>query len=57
MELDEDPDPQEPRMKRWVDMMTRHGGGRIVMYDEKFFKWLKKQLIMIKDYAYTGVDF
>jgi hypothetical protein len=34
-----------------------HGGGPIVSYDEKFFKWLKKQLIMIEDYAYTGMDF
>ena len=57
MELDEYPDPQEPRMKRWVDMMAHHGGSLIDSYDEKLFKWFKKQLIMIEDYAYTWMDF
>jgi hypothetical protein len=44
-------------MKRWVGLMTHHGGYPIVSYDENFFKWMKKQLIMVEDYAYEGMDF
>jgi hypothetical protein len=44
-------------MKRWVDLMTHHGGGPIVCYDDNFFKWMKKQLIMVEEYAYEGMDF
>jgi hypothetical protein len=56
-EWEEDPNPRDPRMKRWVEMIARHGGGPIVSYDRSFFKWLKTQLIMIEDYAYAGVNF
>jgi len=35
MDLDEYPDPKDPHMNRWVEMMARHGGGPIVLYDEK----------------------
>jgi hypothetical protein len=56
-EWEEDPNPQDPRMKRWVGRIARHGGGPIVYYDHPFFKWLKNQLIMIEDYAYTWVNF
>jgi len=44
-------------MKMWVDIMMCHGGDHIVSYDENFFKWVKKQLIMVDDYAYVGMDF
>jgi hypothetical protein len=44
-------------MKRWVDLMTRHGGGPILCYNDNFFKWMKKQLIMVEEYAYKGMDF
>jgi hypothetical protein len=44
-------------MKRWVELMTHHCGGPIVSYDENLFKWMKKQLIMVEDYAYEGMDF
>jgi hypothetical protein len=57
MDWDENPHPQEPHMKRWVDMIALHGGGPIISYDRKFFKWVKTQLIMIEDYTYAGVDF
>jgi hypothetical protein len=57
MDWDENPHPQEPHMKWWVDMIARHDHGPIISYDRKFFKWLKTQLIMIEDYAYAGVDF
>jgi hypothetical protein len=44
-------------MKRWVDLMARHGGVPIVKYDDVFFQWLRNQLLMVEDYAYVGVDF
>jgi hypothetical protein len=44
-------------MKRWVDMMMHHGGGPIVFYDEKFFRWVKNKLIMVEEYAYKRMDF
>jgi hypothetical protein len=56
IDLDE-PTPREPHMKRWVDIMSHHGGGPIISYGPIFFKWMRKQLIMIEDYAYAGMDF
>ena len=51
------PSPKYPRMKRWIYLMAQHGGAPIVKYDDVFFQWLRTQLLMVKDYAYTGVDF
>jgi hypothetical protein len=51
------PAPQDPRMKMWVDLMTRHGGVHIVKYDDVFFQWLRNQLIMVEEYAYARTDF
>jgi hypothetical protein len=45
------PAPQDPRMKRWVDLMVGHGGVSIVKYDKDLFQWLRNQLIMVEDYA------
>jgi hypothetical protein len=44
-------------MKIWCDLMTRHVVGRIVKYDDAFFNWLGLKILMIDDYAYTGLDF
>jgi hypothetical protein len=51
------PDPPDPHMNRWVDLMARHGGVPIVMYDKIFFQWLRNQLLMVEYYAYVGMDF
>jgi len=51
------PDPQYPWMKRWVDLMARHGGIPIVKYDDIFFQWLRNKLLMVEDYTYAGTDF
>ena len=37
--------------------MARHGGVSIVKYDKAFFQWLRDQLIMVEDYAYTKTNF
>jgi hypothetical protein len=49
--------PQDPRMRRWVDLMAHHGGGPAITYGPTFSQWSRDQLIMIKDYTYAGVDF
>jgi hypothetical protein len=51
------PAPQDPRMKRWVDLMARHAAGPIVRYNDVFFDWLRTQMLMVDDYAYVGLDF
>jgi hypothetical protein len=51
------PAPQYPQMKRWVDLMARHGGIPIVKYADVFFQWSRNQLIMVEDCAYVGTDF
>ena len=51
-------DPEDPRMLKWVYVMACHGGGGSkVVYGSTFFRWLRGQLLMIKDYAYEGEDF
>jgi hypothetical protein len=49
--------PQDPRMKRWVDLMARHVVGPIIRYNNVFFDWLITQMLMVDDYAYVGLDF
>lgn len=51
------PGRREPRMRRWVDIMSRHGGGHVYSYSLALFSWLCRQLIMIEDYTYAGTDF
>jgi hypothetical protein len=51
------PTPQDPQMKRWVDLMARHGGVPTITYGPAFFQWLRDQLVMIEDYAYVRTDF
>ena len=48
--------PQDPRMRRWVDLMARHVGVPTVTYGPTFFQWLRDHLIMIEDYAYVGAN-
>jgi hypothetical protein len=50
------PAPQDPRMKRWVDLMARHVAGHIIKYNDVFFEWLRNQILMVDDYAYDGLD-
>jgi hypothetical protein len=51
------PAPQDPRMKRWVDLMARHVTGPIIKYNDVFFDWLRTQMLMVDDYAYVRLDF
>jgi hypothetical protein len=51
------PAPQDPRMKRWVDLMARHGGMPIISYDPSFFQWLRDQFFMVENYAYVRNEF
>ena len=46
-------------MSRWVDVKTRHGGGGgpKVTYETIFFHLLRRQLLMVDDYAYAKSDF
>ena len=50
-------DPEDPKMLAWVMVMPHlSGGGPKVSYKSGFFHWLRIQLLMVKDYAYEGVD-
>ena len=50
--------PEDPRMLRWVYVITRHSGGvSQVVYGSTFFCWLRVLLLMIEDYAYEGEYF
>ena len=49
---------RDPRMLRWVRIMAHIGaGGGKVKFGDPFFRWLRDQLLMVKDYAYAGTDF
>lgn len=37
--------------------MARHGGGHVYSYSPAFFSWVRVQLLMIEDYAYSGTNF
>ena len=52
-------DSEDPRMTRWVEAITHHGGGGHprVTYGTVFFRWLRGQLLMVEDYSYAGEDF
>jgi hypothetical protein len=51
------PTPQDPQMKRWVDLMACHGGVPTITYDPIFFECLRGQLVMVEDYAYARTEF
>jgi hypothetical protein len=49
--------PQDPRMKRWCNLMARHVASPIVKYNDVLFDWLRPQLLMVDDYAYADLEF
>jgi hypothetical protein len=45
-------------MSRWIDVMSRQGGGRApTPYNEEFFFWWRRQVITIEDNLYVGIDY
>ena len=49
---------RDPRMQRWVQIMSRTGEGRgKVNFSDPFFKWLQDQILMVEDYAYASTEF
>ena len=51
--------PREPRMVRWVALMARHAveGVEIVRFPPSYFRWLERQIFVIEDFPYVGIDF
>jgi hypothetical protein len=47
-----------PTICRWVVLLPQEGGGRTnESFDENFFSWLSRQISVIEDYPYVGIDF
>jgi hypothetical protein len=47
-----------PAVCRWAALLPRQGGGRTVeSFNDDFFAWLSRQIPMIEDYPYAGIDF
>jgi hypothetical protein len=47
-----------PAVCRWAVLLPRQGGGRTVeSFDDDFFAWLSRQIPVIEDYPYAGIDF
>jgi hypothetical protein len=47
-----------PAVCRWVVLLPRQGGGRTnKSFDDDFFAWLLRQILVIEDYPYAGIDF
>jgi hypothetical protein len=47
-----------PAVNRWVVLLPRQGGGRTIeAFDDKFFDWWSRQILVIEDYPYAGIDF
>jgi hypothetical protein len=39
-------------------LLPRQGGGRTIeAFDDKFFDWWSRQIPVIEDYPYVGIDF
>ena len=51
--------PREPRMVRWVALMAHHSieGAEIVRFPPSYFCWLDRQIFVIEDFTYAGIDF
>jgi hypothetical protein len=47
----------EPRMERWTSLSPRLGTDSEFKFTTDFFAWLRRQLIVIEDFPYAGVDF
>ena len=52
----EEPGRREPRMRRWVEIMARHGRGHVYTYPAVFSHWVERQIICIDDYAYAVIS-
>ena len=52
-----EPIPREPRMDRWAALMPRLGEGQQMSWRLEFFRWLRRQLIIVEDWPYVGTDF
>ena len=50
---------REPRMVRWSALMACHAieGTEIVRFLPSYFRWLDRQLFVIEDFPYAGIDF
>ena len=47
-----------PAVCRWAVLLPRQGGGRTnESFDDDFFVWLSRQIPVIEDYPYVGMDF
>jgi hypothetical protein len=47
-----------PAVCRWAALLPRQGGGRTVeSFNDDFFAWLSREIPMIEDYPYAGIDF
>ena len=45
-------------MLRWVEDITRHGGGgSTITYESMFFRWSHGQILMVEDDVHLGIDF
>jgi hypothetical protein len=43
---------------RWAILLPQQGGGRTnESFDDDFFAWLSRQIPVIEDYPYVGIDF
>ena len=51
------PPPRELVMDRWVALMLRARGGQKMSWRLEFFDWLRRQLIFMEDWPYSGIDF
>jgi hypothetical protein len=50
--------PRDPTMVRWIEVMRRQRGGRVVTpYNDDFFFWWRRHIIALDDYPYAGIDF
>ena len=51
------PPPTEPRMQRWVDLMSRHAGQPQISFFETFFESFDRQEMVYAKFPYAGMDF
>jgi hypothetical protein len=47
-----------PTVHRWATLLPRQGGGRTIeAFDDKFFDWWAREILVIEDYPYAGIKF
>jgi hypothetical protein len=42
-------------MKKWIDFLSRLGGGTKFQFDAKFFQWWDCHIVVVDDYAYHSL--